>query len=231
MSRSIFAAMAAPAASRAYLAEFVGTYLLVFLGPGAAVVDSLYGGLGAFGIGVVFGLVVWAMIRLLGSSSGAHINPAVTLAFAYSGDLRWNRVLPYMLAQCSGALAASYTHVVMWPQVERYGMTSFEGHWTYGFGLELGLTIVLMGSIYFAIHTEVRRKWVATIVGATVGLEAWLVGPYCGASMNPARSLGPAVASGDVSQLWVYLMATTLGALLVAAGVKARYGNLRLRST
>ena len=220
-----------PSLSRACGAEFIGTYLLVFLGPGAAVVDSLYGGLGAFGIGVAFGVVVWAMIRLLGATSGAHINPAVSIAFAWSGDLPWNRVLPFILAQCSGALAASYTHVLIWPEVERYGMSSFEGHWTYGFGLELGLTVVLMGSIYFAIHTKARRKWVATIVGTTVGLEAWLVGPYCGASMNPARSLGPAVASGDVSQLWVYIVATSLGALLVAAGVKARYGNLRLGST
>ena len=220
-----------PSLSRACGAEFIGTYLLVFLGPGAAVVDSLYGGLGAFGIGVAFGVVVWAMIRLLGATSGAHINPAVSIAFAWSGDLPWNRVLPFILAQCSGALAASYTHVLIWPEVERYGMSSFEGHWTYGFGLELGLTVVLMGSIYFAIHTEARRKWVATIVGTTVGLEAWLVGPYCGASMNPARSLGPAVASGDISQLWVYIVATSLGALLVAAGVKARYGNLRLGST
>lgn len=219
-----------PSLSRACGAEFIGTYLLVFLGPGAAVVDSLYGGLGAFGIGVAFGVVVWAMIRLLGATSGAHINPAVSIAFACSGDLPWNRVLPYILAQCSGALAASYTHVLMWPAVERYGMSSFEGHWTFGFGLELGLTIVLLGSIYFAIHTKARRKWVATIVGTTVGLEAWLVGPYCGASMNPARSLGPAVASGDVSQLWVYIVATCVGALLVAAGVKARYGNLRLGS-
>lgn len=219
-----------PSLSRACGAEFIGTYLLVFLGPGAAVVDSLYGGLGAFGIGVAFGVVVWAMIRLLGATSGAHINPAVSIAFAWSGDLPWNRVLPYILTQCSGALAASYTHVLIWPEVERYGMTSFEGHWTFGFGLELGLTMVLMGSIYFAIHTEARRKWVATIVGTTVGLEAWLIGPYCGASMNPARSLGPAVASGDVSQLWVYIVATSVGALLVAAGVKARYGNLRLRS-
>ena len=219
-----------PSLSRACGAEFIGTYLLVFLGPGAAVVDSLYGGLGAFGIGVAFGVVVWAMIRLLGATSGAHINPAVSIAFAWSGDLPWNRVLPFILAQCSGALAASYTHVLIWPEVERYGMSSFEGHWTYGFGLELGLTVVLMGSIYFAIHTEARRKWVATIVGTTVGLEAWLVGPYCGASMNPARSLGPAVASGDISQLWVYIVATSMGALLVAAGVKARYGNLRLGS-
>ena len=219
-----------PSLSRACGAEFIGTYLLVFLGPGSAVVDSLYGGLGAFGIGVAFGVVVWAMIRLLGATSGAHINPAVSIAFAWSGDLPWNRVLPYILTQCSGALAASYTHVLIWPEVERYGMTSFEGHWTFGFGLELGLTMVLMGSIYFAIHTEARRKWVATIVGTTVGLEAWLVGPYCGASMNPARSLGPAVASGDISQLWVYIVATSVGALLVAAGVKARYGNLRLRS-
>lgn len=219
-----------PSLSRACGAEFIGTYLLVFLGPGSAVVDSLYGGLGAFGIGVAFGVVVWAMIRLLGATSGAHINPAVSIAFAWSGDLPWNRVLPYILTQCSGALAASYIHVLIWPEVERYGMTSFEGHWTFGFGLELGLTMVLMGSIYFAIHTEARRKWVATIVGTTVGLEAWLVGPYCGASMNPARSLGPAVTSGDISQLWVYIVATSVGALLVAAGVKARYGNLRLRS-
>ena len=219
-----------PSLSRACGAEFIGTYLLVFLGPGAAVVDSLYGGLGAFGIGVAFGVVVWAMIRLLGAIGGAHINPAVSIAFAWSGDLPWNRVLPYILTQCSGALAASYTHVLIWPEVERYCMTSFEGHWTFGFGLELGLTMVLMGSIYFAIHTEARRKWVATIVGTTVGLEAWLVGPYCGASMNPARSLGPAVASGDISQLWVYIVATSVGALLVAAGVKTRYGNLRWRS-
>lgn len=219
-----------PSLSRACGAEFIGTYLLVFWGPGAAVVDSLYGGLGAFGIGVAFGVVVRAMIRLLGATSGAHINPAVSIAFAWSGDLPWNRVLPYIVTQCSGALAASYTHVLIWPEVERYGMTSFEGHWTFGFGLELGLTMVLMGSIYFAIHTEARRKWVATIVGTTIGLEAWLVGPYCGASMNPARSLGPAVASGDISQLWVYIVAASVGALLVAAGVKTRYGNLRWRS-
>ena len=219
--------MAAPAASHAYLAEFLGTYLLVFFGPGAAVVDSMYVRLGDFGIGVVFGLVVWAIIRLLGFSSGAHINPAVTLAFAYSGDLPWNRVLPYMTAQYLGALAASFSHAWMWPEVERYGMTTYEGHWTYGFCLELGLTIVLMGSIYFALHTGARRKWVASIAGTTVGLEAWLAGPYCGASMNPARSLGPAVASEDVSQLWVYIVASSLGALLVSAGVKGRYGNLR----
>lgn len=186
--------------------------------------DGLTGGsLGAFGIAVAFGLIVWGMIRLVGPTSGAHINPAVSAAFAFSGHLPFSRLSGYVIAQFLGGLAASFTHVLMWPHISNYGMTSFSFSTAEGFALEFFLTVILMGGIYWAIHTPQREKWVATIAGTIVGFEAWLAGPLCGASMNPARSFGPAVASSDTSQLWVYLVATTTGALATAMVFKARF--------
>ena len=207
---------------KALVGEFLGTFLLVLIGVGSCVYENAGGGLGAAGIGFFFGLSVALAVLIFGKWSGAHINPAVSVAFVLTGHLERRKLLPYTVAQCAGALAASGLHTVIWPEVDNYGVTGFEMNWTGGFALEFGLTALLMGSIYWAIATAKRSRHVALVAGCVVGLEAWLAGPLCGASMNPVRSLSPAIVSGDCSQLWVYLIATTLGAAVIALAFKPK---------
>lgn len=206
------------------LAEFLGTYVLVLIGPGAVVVDNVSGGmLGNAGIALAFGVVVWAMIACLGKISGAHINPAVSLALTLSRHLERRFLLPYILAQLTGGIAAAFTLAAIWPDEASYGPTLLSTPLSGGILLEFGSTALLMASIYWSIHSEARQKYVSLIVGATVGLLAFFVGPLTGASMNPARSLGPALASDTLSHLWVYLVVTTLGALAVGFHYRLKY--------
>ncbi|MCA9123223.1 MAG: MIP family channel protein [Planctomycetaceae bacterium] len=205
-------------ASQKYLAEVLGTFSLVFAGTGAVVANHISNGdITHVGIALTFGLIVLAMIYAIGEISGAHINPAVTIAFWVAKRFEGRHVLPYILAQCVGALAASFLLVWLFPESNTYGatlpvsgLTSFKA-----FVIELILTWLLM-FVVLGVSTGAQEKGLlaGVAIGATVALEALFAGPLTGASMNPARSLGPAVATGQMASLWIYLVATTMGAIL-----------------
>lgn len=199
-------------------AETLATFALVFTGCGAIVVDGLFPGtLGHLGISLTFGLVVMAMIYSVGNVSGAHMNPAVTLGFLYAGRLDGRTAGGYLLSQCAGALLAAGALRLLFPQSEGLGATlPGEGLslWQ-AFFMELILTFLLM-FIILNVSTghQVKQFLAGVAVGGTIALEALVGGPVSGASMNPARSLGPALISGELSGLWVYLTAPVLGAFL-----------------
>lgn len=198
------------------LAEFLGTFTLVFAGTGAIVINAAsHGAIGHAGIALTFGLVVLAMIYTFGDVSGAHLNPAVTLAFAAARRFAWREVPGYLGAQISGALAASLLLRVLYPQDATLGATLPAGSEMQSFVLELVLTAMLMLTI-LSVSTGAKEKGITAgiAIGGVVGLEAMFAGPACGASMNPARSLAPALVSGHLEHLWLYLVATVLGALM-----------------
>ena len=201
---------------RKALAEFVATFALVFAGTGAIVIDQQGGGvIGHAGIAAVFGLIVVAMIHAFGDVSGAHMNPAVTLAFAAARRFAWRDVPGYLLAQCGGAISASLTMKVLFPASATLGATLPAGTEQQSFILELLLTALLM-LVILSVSSGAREKGMTAgmAIGATVCLEAMFAGPVSGASMNPARSLAPALVSGHLEHLWLYLVATIAGALL-----------------
>jgi aquaporin NIP len=195
------------------VAEALGTFGLVFCGTGACVVDQQTGGaLGVAGIAIVFGLIVTAMIHVFGPFSGAHLNPAVTLALFFGRYVRGSSVLSYIAAQCTGALGASLLVRVLFPTNELLGTTLPSGKPWVSFSLETLLTFILM-LVILAPYLRARSVHSA-FIGGTVLLEAFFAGPISGASMNPARSLAPALVSGHLEHLWIYIAAPVLGALL-----------------
>jgi aquaporin Z len=159
------------------------------------------------------------MVYAIGDSSGAHINPAVTLAFAAADRFAWLRVPGYVLAQTAGAFTASLTLAWLFPTDIRLGSTLPAGTAWQSFVLEVLLTFILM-FVVLGVSTGAKEKGVLAgiAVGSVIALEALFAGPVSGASMNPARSLAPAVVSGQTRDLWVYLTAPPLGALLGVAG-------------
>lgn len=202
---------------REILAEALGTFILVFAGTGAIMTHEISeGAITHLGISFVFGAVVTALIYGLGHISQAHFNPAVTLAFWSSGFFPKNRVFPYILAQCFGAIAASLTLVLSLGKVGNLGATvPLEGNWLQSFILETILTFILMLVILGSgLDRRAPLGFAGIAIGLTVALEAAFMGPITGASMNPARSLGPALVSGVWEAHWIYWIAPIFGAQL-----------------
>lgn len=203
--------------SRELLAEFIGTFTLVFAGTGAIVVNHLsQGAVTHLGISFVFGAVVTALIYALGHISGAHFNPAVTLAFWSSGFFQRNWVLPYILAQLLGAVMASSVLFLSFGQVANLGATlPIQGNWQQSFLLETILTFILMLVIWGSgLDRRAPIGFAGIAIGLTVGLEAASMGSITGASMNPARSFAPALISWTWQHHWLYWIAPILGAQL-----------------
>ncbi|MGB8170868.1 MAG: aquaporin [Chthoniobacteraceae bacterium] len=198
------------------LAEFLGTFGLVFAGTGAIVIDhASSGAIGHAGVALTFGLVVLAMIYTFGDISGAHFNPAVTIAFAVARRMAWIEVPGYLGAQLLGALAASGLLRLLFPADVTLGATLPAGPASQSFILEVVLTALLM-LVILSVSTGAKEKGITAgiAVGAVIALEAMFAGPICGASMNPFRSLAPALVGGNLAHLWIYLAAPVLGALI-----------------
>jgi aquaporin Z len=195
-------------------AEVVGTFCLVFAGTSAIVVNA-DGTVSHVGVALTFGLVVFAMVAALGDISGAHLNPAVTIGFLIARRFPIHSVLPYVLCQCTGAVLASLTVRLLFPTDVALGGTTPAGPAYQSWILELLLTAGLM-FVILGVSTGAAEKGITAglAIGAVVGLEALFAGPVCGASMNPARSLGPAFVSWQLSSLWIYLTAPVAGAAL-----------------
>jgi MIP family channel proteins len=202
---------------RRLVAEFVGTFALVFAGCGAIMVDAKTGTLGHVGVAITFGLVIMAMIYAVGHISGAHFNPAVTFAFALSRHFPWPRAAGYWTAQAAGAICAAALLRVSLGDIADVGATVPSGSDRQSFLWELVLTFFLM-LVIMAVATDTRAvgEAAAIAIGGTVGLDAMFGGPISGASMNPARSLGPAVVAPELGALWIYLLAPLAGAVLGA---------------
>jgi|SRR5579862_378079 len=195
-------------------AEMLGTFALVFAGTGAIVINDVSGGaITHAGVALTFGLVVLAMIYTFGDISGAHFNPAVTAGFWAARRLPSRDVLPYVGSQCAGALAASGLVRALFPTSHGLGATLPSGSEAQSFVLEFVLTFLLMLTI-LNVSTGAKEKGITAgiAVGAVIGLEAMFAGPICGASMNPARSLAPALVSWRFEHLWIYLVAPVAGA-------------------
>jgi MIP family channel proteins len=200
------------------LAELVGAFALVFAGTGAITIDAYTGGaVTHVGIGLTFGLIVMVMIYAIGHISGAHINPAVTLAFAATRHFPIRLVPVYLAAQFAGAVLASLTLRGMFGTAGSLGATVPRGSAGQSFLLEIVLTFFLM-FVIMAVATDVRAvgQAAAIAIGGTVGLEALFAGPISGASMNPARSLAPALVSWTWTSQWLYVVGPIVGALVGA---------------
>jgi aquaporin Z len=201
---------------RKYFAETFGTFALVFAGTGAVIINEISGGtISHVGVALTFGLIVLAMIYTVGDVSGAHLNPAVTLGFWLARRFPGRKILPFVMAQMMGALAASAMLRILFPTSKLLGGTQPTGTAWQSFTLECVLTAILM-FVILNVSTGAKEKGITAgiAVGAVIGLEAMFAGPISGASMNPARSLAPALVSGQMTALWVYLFAPVLGAAL-----------------
>ena len=199
-----------------YVAEALGTFALVFCGTGAMVINQqTNGGVTHVGISITFGFIVMAMIYTLGNISGAHLNPAVTIAFTLAKRFQLKQVLPYVVAQLAGAILASLALKYLFPTNQTLGATLPTGSEMQSFILEFILTFFLMLVIInVASGSKEQGMFAGLAIGSTVLLEAMFAGPVCGASMNPARSIAPALISGNLEHLWLYIVATITGAAL-----------------
>jgi len=205
-----------------YLAEAFGTFALVFAGTGAIVINDITGGtVTHVGISLTFGLIVIAMVYTVGNISGAHLNPAVTLGFWAAGRFPSRQILPYAISQCAGAFIASAVLRLLFPRHPTLGATIPAGSIAQSFGLEVLLASLLMFVILnVSIGAKETGRMAGVAIGAVIGLESLFAGPVSGASMNPARSLAPAVISGNLQPVWIYIVAPLLGAYLGVWGCR-----------
>jgi aquaporin NIP len=217
-----------PDLARRALAEGIAAFALVFAGCGAIVANAAYGGtLGTVGIALAFGLVIMVMVYATGHLSGAHINPAVTLAFTLTRHFPPREATAYIAAQCAGATAAAFALLAVWPsQPAQLGATLP----SVGVGSALvyeGLLTAFLMFVIMAVATDTRAVGAAAAIaiGGTIGLDALCGGPVTGASMNPARSLGPALAAWEWHDLWIYVVAPPIGAALGASAYQLVRGR------
>jgi len=208
-----------PNLARRALAEGLAAFALVFAGCGAIVANAVYeDALGTIGVALVFGLVIMAMVYATGHLSGAHINPAVTVAFTLTRHFPPREAGAFVAAQLMGATAGALALLAIWPdQPAELGATVPTVGAGSAVAYELLLTALLM-FVIMAVATDARAvgSGAAIAIGGTIGLNALFGGPVTGASMNPARSLGPALASGEWADFWVYLAGPLAGAALGA---------------
>jgi aquaporin Z len=207
---------------RKYVAEFIGIFALVFAGTGAIITnDVTHGSVTNTGVALTFGMIVLTMIYAVGDVSGAHFNPAVTLGFFAARRLEGKLILPYVLSQFSGALAASLLLRGLFPQHSTLGATAPAGQALQSLILEIVLTALLMFVILnVSVGAKERGITAGIAVGSVIALEALFAGPISGASMNPARSFAPALVSQHVAYLWIYLVALVTGALIAVVGCR-----------
>ncbi len=205
---------------RKLAAEMLGTFFLVFAGTGAIIDNDMsHGAISQVGIALTFGLVVLSLIYALGDVSGAHLNPAVTIGFVVARGFSLRSAVGYIAAQFFGAILASGCLRFLFPEHATLGATIPAGSEAQSFVFEFLLTFFLI-FVILSVSTGAKEKGLmaGVAIGAVIALEAMFAGPICGASMNPARSLGPALVSGHFESLWVYLVAPTLGALVAVGG-------------
>ena len=201
--------------SRRLLAEFIGTFFLVLAGPGAIMVEGLHpGAIGPLGIALAFGLIVAIMVFTLGPVSGAHINPAVTIAAWSVRRLPFPQVASYVIAQLSGAVVASLAARALLGPVASNGATIPQVGVAAAFIVEALLSLLVILSVLATDGAGSSRAGAAVMIGMTIGLCALVGGPLTGASMNPARSFGPALVSGTWTSHWLYWIAPIGGMLL-----------------
>ncbi len=200
---------------RKYLAEGIGTFAIVFCGTGAIIINEQTGGIvGHMGISLTFGLIVMLMINCFGSVSGAHFNPAVSLALAANKKLKQSDLILYILSQLIGAIAASAMLSGLFPNNTLLGATLPAVSDGQSFCIEYIITFLLMLVILRVAKTKPEWKWMTSLsIGSMIALAALFAGPICGASMNPARSIGPALISGNLDHIWLYIAGPILGAL------------------
>ena len=202
------------ASLKKYLAELIGTFALVFCGTGSIIVDQQSGGaIGLVGISFAFGIIVIAVIYIFGNISGAHINPAVTIALMVAKATSKIDALFYILAQISGAFLASLLLKLMFPENLTLGATLPSGEVFPSFLMEFILTFFLMLTIFGATAHKEFSSVAGLIIGFFVTGIILFAGPVSGGSFNPARSLAPAMVSGNLTSVWIYLIAPTLGAI------------------
>ena len=198
-----------------YIAEFIGTFALVFCGTGAIIINQQSGGdLGLLGIAAVFGIIITAMIYIFGPLSGAHINPAVTISLALGKLMSKNQVAGYIISQLSGAVLASSILSLMFPENQFLGATLPSGSILQSFSIEFILTFFLMLTVLGVTSKKEFSSLAGLIIGLTVAGIILFAGPISGGSFNPSRSIAPAILSGNLNSLWIYITAPTLGAIL-----------------
>lgn len=195
----------------ALLAEFTGTYALVFFGCGAIILSELEN-LSSAVIPIIFGLTITIFVYLLGRFSGAHFNPAVTIGFLLNKEISIKDSVFYIGIQILGGMLASQTHVALFGRMHSFGVTTLSVDASQGFFLEAFCTGLLMFVILLVTRKENNIYGIA--IGGTVFISALLIGNYTGGSFNPARSLGPALISGDLEDILFYIFAPITGGII-----------------
>ncbi|MFN9717174.1 MAG: MIP/aquaporin family protein [Planctomycetota bacterium] len=213
---------AKPSLVQQLLAECFGTFCLTFAGTGAIIInETSHGAITHAGIAITFGLIVMAMIYSIGDISGCHINPAVTIGLTLMKKVQIRHAALFVFGQCLGAILASSVLRALFPDNITLGATQPSGAAAQSLTLEFLLTLILMFVILNVTSvSEPARSLAGLVIGSVVALEAMFAGPICGASMNPARSIAPALVSGHVNSMWIYIVGPITGA--IAGGILFR---------